>query len=222
MIVFNRDIHYIGILCKRGHDYNSTGKSLRYKSCRTCVVCSSEKAKKYSTTELGKHIQQEANNKFSKSNKRKEWLAKYRKSERGKEVFCNAQINYRNTDNGKIVRKRGWDKHAKTDKRKISWKRKNSRRKLQKKENYVFYGKSDLSARFSIFNNICAYCGGDGDTIDHVIPLSCGGADAIHNIVPACRRCNSSKQAKNVDIWYAAQPWFSVERSNKIHNNCGV
>lgn len=33
-------------------------------------------------------------------------------------------------------------------------------------------------------------------TVDHVVPLSKGGAHAIHNFVPSCPRCNSRKGAK--------------------------
>jgi 5-methylcytosine-specific restriction endonuclease McrA len=45
----------------------------------------------------------------------------------------------------------------------------------------------------------CAYCGKphlehvEELTMDHVIPLSRGGANTIENIVPACRACNRSK-----------------------------
>lgn len=44
---------------------------------------------------------------------------------------------------------------------------------------------------------ICTYCPEvltkDTATMDHVIPLSRGGADSIENIVPACRSCNARK-----------------------------
>jgi hypothetical protein len=35
----------------------------------------------------------------------------------------------------------------------------------------------------------CAYCGGPGGTVDHVIPLARGGHHAEGNLVPACRSC---------------------------------
>jgi 5-methylcytosine-specific restriction endonuclease McrA len=40
----------------------------------------------------------------------------------------------------------------------------------------------------------CAYCGGPGDTVDHVIPRSRpGGGDTWDNLVCACRPCNNRK-----------------------------
>ena len=37
---FNKSKHYLGTLCKRGHDYEGTGKSLRYvRGERLCIMC---------------------------------------------------------------------------------------------------------------------------------------------------------------------------------------
>lgn len=47
----------------------------------------------------------------------------------------------------------------------------------------------------------CTYCGGPGGTVDHVIPLSRGGAHAEGNLVPACKPCNSSKGDKLLIEW---------------------
>lgn len=44
------------------------------------------------------------------------------------------------------------------------------------------------------FCGTCAYCGSlDGTTMDHVIPISKGGAHVADNVVPACLACNSAK-----------------------------
>lgn len=40
---------------------------------------------------------------------------------------------------------------------------------------------------------VCAYCGGVGDTVDHVIPRSRGGEDSWDNCVAACAPCNGRK-----------------------------
>lgn len=41
----------------------------------------------------------------------------------------------------------------------------------------------------------CQYCGGCDDLlVDHVVPISNGGANTISNLKIACRACNSSKK----------------------------
>lgn len=37
-------------------------------------------------------------------------------------------------------------------------------------------------------------------TVDHVIPISLGGLDSIHNVQPLCQPCNSKKHAKVKDF----------------------
>lgn len=39
----------------------------------------------------------------------------------------------------------------------------------------------------------CAYCGGRGDTLDHVLPESRGGQNTWLNLVAACAPCNGHK-----------------------------
>ncbi|MDO2386913.1 HNH endonuclease [Mycobacterium avium subsp. hominissuis] len=39
----------------------------------------------------------------------------------------------------------------------------------------------------------CAYCGGYGDTLDHVLPESRGGQNTWLNLVAACGPCNGHK-----------------------------
>jgi 5-methylcytosine-specific restriction endonuclease McrA len=40
----------------------------------------------------------------------------------------------------------------------------------------------------------CAYCGGRGDTVDHVLPASRGGPGDWMNTVASCRTCNGRKR----------------------------
>ena len=56
-------------------------------------------------------------------------------------------------------------------------------------------------AKFEKFDNICAYfprkgCTKTATTLDHVMPLSKGGSNAISNCVPACTHCNSAKGSR--------------------------
>lgn len=45
-------------------------------------------------------------------------------------------------------------------------------------------------------NFTCAYCGGHGNTIDHIVPKDSGGRNEWLNTVAACTPCNSSKSNK--------------------------
>lgn len=42
--------------------------------------------------------------------------------------------------------------------------------------------------------HVCQYCGGFGDTIDHIHPRSRGGEDSWTNCVCACGPCNRKKR----------------------------
>lgn len=55
------------------------------------------------------------------------------------------------------------------------------------------------------YKNKCLACGEEKPlTIDHVIPLSKGGAHDISNIQPLCLSCNSRKHDKHID--YRTKP----------------
>ena len=45
----------------------------------------------------------------------------------------------------------------------------------------------------------CAYCHLRGDTIDHVVPRSRGGAHSWENCVACCGRCNTRKADRTLD-----------------------
>ena len=45
----------------------------------------------------------------------------------------------------------------------------------------------------------CAYCSARGETIDHVVPRSRGGAHSWENCVACCGRCNTRKADRTLD-----------------------
>lgn len=64
--------------------------------------------------------------------------------------------------------------------------------------------KEELEAKFAEFGNVCVYCGtSERIGIDHMIPVVRGGTDNIENIVPACRSCNSRKNARTAEEFFA-------------------
>ena len=60
------------------------------------------------------------------------------------------------------------------------------------------YDRAEIFARYSWR---CAYCDAPAEHLDHVQPLSRGGADAPRNLLPACASCNLSKSAKTLAEW---------------------
>jgi len=87
-----------------------------------------------------------------------------------------------------------------------------------------------IDARFAIWRNQCAFCSVDAShprnagherlTVDHVLALTRGGLDEASNIIPVCRRCNSSKHNNSVDDWYSRQSFFSQARWRKVQRHC--
>lgn len=68
-----------------------------------------------------------------------------------------------------------------------------------------------------LFDNSCAYCGSKHNlTMDHVVPAAGGGLTEYYNIIPACKSCNSSKNAKDIIEWYTAQPFYDRVRLENI------
>jgi 5-methylcytosine-specific restriction endonuclease McrA len=58
----------------------------------------------------------------------------------------------------------------------------------------------------------CVYCGSKENlSVDHIIPLRKGGPDSTSNKVLCCKKCNSSKQDKDIFEWY-----YIVKKENEI------
>lgn len=62
---------------------------------------------------------------------------------------------------------------------------------------------------------VCAYCGGKGDTIDHVLPRSRGGTDSWENLVAACGPCNTRKSNRLPHEAGMTLRWEPFEPSEK-------
>jgi len=60
----------------------------------------------------------------------------------------------------------------------------------------VYISPTALRSHMSSFGDKCYYCGGKYEQIDHIVPLSKGGAHSLDNLAPACAKCNRNKSAK--------------------------
>jgi 5-methylcytosine-specific restriction endonuclease McrA len=47
----------------------------------------------------------------------------------------------------------------------------------------------------------CGYCGSEGGTVDHILPVSRGGINHWTNMFPACSKCNDSKGKRTPEEW---------------------
>ena len=54
-----------------------------------------------------------------------------------------------------------------------------------------------FSDRWDHFGGKCWMCGGEGEVVDHVLPVSRGGTGWASNLRPACKSCKSRKQNKS-------------------------
>lgn len=51
----------------------------------------------------------------------------------------------------------------------------------------------------SQYGGKCLRCGSERITMDHIVPLSAGGAHSKENVQPLCASCNASKGRKTID-----------------------
>lgn len=67
------------------------------------------------------------------------------------------------------------------------------------------------------FNNQCCYCGEVVQlTQEHFVSIKNGGEYGKDNILPACRSCNSSKNAHDPFVWYPKFKHYSPQREQRI------
>jgi 5-methylcytosine-specific restriction endonuclease McrA len=74
-----------------------------------------------------------------------------------------------------------------------------NRLKKQRRRGAGILTAADWELVLETFGAVCLACGKAEVTIDHVVPVSAGGANTIDNVQPLCRWCNTSKGTKTVD-----------------------
>ena len=244
---FDGDRFRLGALCKRGHDWRSTGQSLR-RSCKGggCVECERARLKPSNPADQQRWTE------YRRERKRK---IRQRFLDQGLTTRGTTPVNGtpvtalqrairragRSPSVARLVMReqlRHWREHpgdrAAHDRRwaQASWwleyqikpdlrlyhREKSKRRKAQDRgQTPVQIPVAALRQRFNEFGNCCAYCGGGGDMqIEHLEPISKGGAHDIGNIVPACASCNTNKRSHPMEPWYRSQPFFSELRLHRI------
>lgn len=100
---------------------------------------------------------------------------------------------YRRTNREKL---RAWHREYRrtSPARRAAEKMNTSVRRAQKKNTQVVpFTMEQLEAKWEYWNNCCWVCGDPATTIDHVKPLSRGGAHMLCNLRPACEDCNFAR-----------------------------
>jgi 5-methylcytosine-specific restriction endonuclease McrA len=62
----------------------------------------------------------------------------------------------------------------------------------------------------------CGYCGDAATSLDHIIPRFKSGCSSRHNLLPACRKCNTNKASENMELWYKKQEYFNETKLDRI------
>ena len=238
---FDSDIFRLGTLCKRGHDWQGTGQSLR-RTCKGggCVECekfhvreriASGERKKYNRRQRDKLKAQGLTTRGTERIKTAPATA-LQKAIRAAgrcpsvaRLVMDAQLQHwrehpkdRAEHRRQWAQARWWLRYAITPDLRLYHREKSKRRKAQARgQTPVQIPVAALRQRFNEFGNCCAYCGASGDMeIEHVDPINNGGPHDIGNIVPACSTCNTSKKEKEMESWYRSQPFFSELRLHRI------
>lgn len=185
-ISLNVKTHYLGRICKSKHDYGD-GSSVRVKSSNQCFECRKE-------------------HRSVRDENRKAWEAEYRAKNRERLNESSRRWKERNPDHSAVY----YQEHrAEAVQKKL--------RRQARIEHQAKYSTKMVRERFATFGNCCAYCGKDGRlTLDHFVPISKGGPDALGNIIPACSACNGSKYNSDAEQWYRRQSFFNQKRWSLI------
>lgn len=172
--------------------------------------------RKYRKTDSGRAIIKKYNQREDvvekKRVKTREFMRLYSKTEKGMAY----KKSYAKSDKNKTYVRLWFKKYNLTDKRRL-WTRnyKKGKGRLNTYLSDCRYKSSKKSTDdgtvtkpawlnvLKQYNYTCAYCPAPATTMDHIEPLSRGGVHTISNVVPSCRPCNSSKNARTPTEWAA-------------------
>ena len=76
------------------------------------------------------------------------------------------------------------------------------------------FGKQQIAEVIDYFGEPlrCVYCGSEEvQRWDHLVPVNRGGDTVLGNMVPACSRCDDSKQDHSFDKWMTGDAQFSPQ-----------
>jgi 5-methylcytosine-specific restriction endonuclease McrA len=214
----------LGSLCKRGHDYKGTGRSLRRIASGSCVDClaawrAANTDKIRANLALWRTANPERKRAFDTArhaaNREKELarMAAWRAANSEKARLNRAAWRAANPDKARADLA-AWQA-ANPDKIRVYNRRRRDRKAAAPALRHITAAQS--RQRLKDFGNACAFCGATNNLhLDHFLPLSFGNALVIGNAIPACQRCNCSKSNADPHDWYSRQPFFNQKRWDRI------
>ena len=94
-------------------------------------------------------------------------------------------------------------------------------RRRARKHNATVPGRHVTAAieaeRKALFGGCCFCDSQEKLTLEHMVALNNGGLHVEENLFGSCKSCNSSKNDKPVEQWFRSQPFFSVERWERLN-----
>lgn len=196
MIDKNRDVilltdkHFIGDPCR------TCGSLVRYKIRRRCVLCTDAYRRKY--YQKNRDTWREYARQYDathKEQKAKRWRDYYTAN---KERVAAYKRKWATRARSKECARASYRKWAKANPEKTRAARHLRRARLANAKGD--FTAAEFLALCEHYDNKCLCCGEIKKlTVDHVIPLSKGGDNDIHNIQPLCKSCNSKKHTKSTD-----------------------
>ena len=196
LFTFDSKKHYLGTLCDREHEFLGTKMSPRDNQ-GNCVFCNRLRSR-YNNLQRYNLVKDDP-----------EFRAKTK-------AYKNALYQSNAAVRANAIAKAAL--HKKTPKGQALAKKSAAKRQaILKNVHAVDVPTVDIETRFAEFDRSCAYCGTTEKlSLDHFISLSVGGSNCLGNFIPACSRCNSSKQHSDPYEWFKKQPYFSKPRWKKI------
>lgn len=230
---FDPAVHVLGNPCRRGHTHASTGLCPRFKvrdrkgllRPGNCVICRAED-RRWLTPAYREWRLAESN---EKGRGERLILHRHIKSMRVPTVadlVRDEQLRYWQQDRSAF-----WAEQFRKRNHRLQFRRmidptyrakladrQRQRRAAKAAGHTLAVSRADLDERFGQFHHACAYCGACGINleVDHFLSLGRGGGHVLGNVLPVCRRCNSSKRDHDPETWYRSQPFFTEQRWRAI------
>ena len=202
--------YILGPLCKRGHNHQGTGRSLRQVTNRGCVECHKEKMRRRRREREDVRARERSYNQQYHAQNSDVLLARKRHEYRENWPHHAARRAKYNAENRETLNAKQRERRR-TDPRYREHARKaNTKWKLCKAEQAGVVTLEHKQTLLFLLDNRCPGCGREmflhgrkaqSITWDHDMPISRGGLDVDENLIPLCKSCNSKKKDKTFFEW---------------------